>query len=202
MHYLALLNARHLISSQADDYIFLGRPKDVARSYKFIFLQHGVLLHDLSKWLGNMRIDCLLTTNAAERQYLLERSAYKLKPEQVVLTGLPRHDALLRRPPSRRNLIAIMPTWRRSLVGRSDSMTSVRKFSDDLIGSSYFRKWKALLHSVQLLELTRLHGYQVTFVPHANLLPYVGWFSLPPNVATGWHARQMSIQDIFVTPRF
>jgi hypothetical protein len=65
---LVCLNASHVISSQAGPYVYkpaalepVGRP-----SWRFVFLQHGVIATDLSRWLNRRDFDLFVTTTNEE----------------------------------------------------------------------------------------------------------------------------------------
>ncbi|RUU23911.1 CDP-glycerol glycerophosphotransferase family protein, partial [Mesorhizobium sp. M6A.T.Ce.TU.016.01.1.1] len=91
-HEYALLNARYLISSHADRYIWDYLPareyRDLLR-FKFVFLQHGVISTDLASWLNTVPIDLMLTSTEREYQSVVgSQNRYRLMPSQVALTGM------------------------------------------------------------------------------------------------------------------
>ena len=63
----------------------------------YVFLQHGITKDDLSSWLNTKKNMSLFVT-ATQDEYNSIRgnhSAYKFTDKEVILTGFPRHDALL-----------------------------------------------------------------------------------------------------------
>jgi glycosyltransferase involved in cell wall biosynthesis len=200
-HEYALLNARYLVSSHADEYVWRILPAHEYRdllTYKFVFLQHGVISHDLATWLNTIPIDLMLSSSEPEHQSLAGRSnRYRLMPSQVALTGLPRHDALVtsRSRPERR--ILLMPTWRSSLVGSRIGKGTQRLLNEAFGETVFARAWKALLHAPRLKALADAYDYRITFFPHTNVAPYVPWFDVPSDIEVLTRADGASIQAAF-----
>lgn len=200
-HRVALINARHLISSHADHYV-LGYPtlrhrRTLHRS-RFTFLQHGVIKDDLSHWLNAKTIDCFVTASPAERRSIIdEGSPYRFSAQEVVLTGLPRHDALGAGNPRADRCLLIMPTWRQWLVGPTIGKSAVRAENPVFFESEFAQRWREFLHSPRLRALVTAHGYRVQFFPHANLDAYLDWFDAPSYIETLSNGRGASIQEVF-----
>ncbi|EKC9855396.1 CDP-glycerol glycerophosphotransferase family protein, partial [Campylobacter coli] len=105
--------ASKVISSHADGYL----TRYITPRQQFIFLQHGVIKNDLSKWLNSKKIDLFITSTKAEYESIAgDFNHYKFSTKEVVLTGLARHDALLKNNRSNVKQILIMPTWRKNIV--------------------------------------------------------------------------------------
>lgn len=204
-HKYALLNARYVISSHADRYVWGYLP---AREYcdllkfKFIFLQHGVMLSDLASWLNKVPIDLMLSSTEREYESLAGRSdRYRLMPSQVALTGLPRHDALLKSTSRPDRRIVIMPTWRNSLVGRPVGQSNNRELNMDFNRTEYATAWKSLLHSPRLKSMVDHHAYRITFFPHLNIAPYLHFFDVPDWIEVQSGSAGHSIQGTFQRAR-
>lgn len=204
-HAYALLNARYLISSHADRYVWDHLPAREYRDllkYKFIFLQHGVILHDLASWINTIPIDLMLASTERELESLVGPSnRYRLMPSQVALTGMPRHDALLNNGARPDRHILIMPTWRSSLVGARINNSTDRELRKDFETADYAIAWKALLHSTRLKALVDTHGYRVTLFPHPNVVPYLECFDVPDWIDVQSRAAGDSIQAAFKRAR-
>lgn len=184
-HAAALLNATHLISSQADHYVvgYLGDTFRDAIKYKFTFLQHGIIKDDISGWLNRIKLDCFITSTRDEFASIVgDGSAYKFTEKEVVLTGLPRHDALLEGPRRDSRTIVIMPTWRLSLSGAAGGAGNERAPVEAFFKSHFARQWRSLLHSPRLTSLAEKAGCRVVFVPHPNLEQYLDYFVPPRGV--------------------
>ena len=204
-HEVALLNARYLVSSHADAYVWRYLPRheyhDLIK-HKFVFLQHGVLFHDLASWMNTIPIDLMIASCERERDAVVGRSnRYRLMPSQVALTGMPRHDALVRRAFRPDRQILLMPTWRNSLVGRRVGQGTHRELNDAFADTDFARAWKAVLHSPRLKSLADAYGYRITFFPHTNVAPYMAWFDVPPSIEVQTRAGGASIQDAFKSSR-
>ena len=129
----ALRACDKLISSHIDQYVTDYFGKGTLDGKHFVFLQHGVTKDDLSNWLNNKEhIDCFVTSSPREYQSIVEDGTrYKFTRKEVALTGFPRHDALIANARNEmRRRIVIMPTWRKSILGRViDGMKSDRETS-------------------------------------------------------------------------
>jgi glycosyltransferase involved in cell wall biosynthesis/CDP-glycerol glycerophosphotransferase (TagB/SpsB family) len=200
-HRLLLLNAKHLISSHADTYVvsYLKDKwyKDLLQ-YRFTFLQHGVIKDDLSSWLNAKKLDRFVTSSPRECESICgDGNRYKFSGKEVILTGLPRHDALLNSLVPTEKLILIMPTWRLTLVGVAMGKSNRRHLNPEFYESQYAKAWRSLLHSDDLRDLVERHGYEVAFFPHSNILPYLEWFDVPKYIQSIPQAPDGSMQSLF-----
>jgi len=197
VHKLLFLKCRALVSSHIDGYIvnFVARKwfLDVL-SHKFVFLQHGVTEGDLSAWINQKNVDCIITAGTPEWESIVsDPGPYRFSTREVHLTGFPRYDALSRLRAAPTRTILVMPTWRKYVVGDVIGKTNRRKHLSGFAQTPYSRAWGGLLRSRELHDLTLRFGYRVVFFPHANVEPYLDEFSLPPHVETRTH-RNGSIQ--------
>lgn len=197
-HTIALINASFLISSHADQPILWPIPQnqigDLA-TYRIVFLQHGIISQDLSRWLNTKEFARLFTATTDEyRSIVAATSDYKFSEKEVVLTGLCRHDRLASLPSSR-STVLIMPTWRKPLSGPADAKLR-RTRSEQFTSSQYFVAWRSLLHSPSLKRLVDQHGLNLVFCPHPNVVPYLPDFEIPSwvRVATD---QVGSVQNLF-----
>ncbi len=198
-HTFALIHARHLVSSHANGYTVAYLPvryyRDLIKS-KFTFLQHGVTKDDISEWLGSIKIDCMVTASRREYDSIVRGEAYALTQREVVLTGFPRHDALLCGDVKPERLILVMPTWRAALVGESIGKGDARALNPAFYDSAFARHWKAFLHSQRLRQVSTTYGYRIIFFPHANVQPYLSWFDVPAYIEAMHHGPG-SMQQLF-----
>ncbi|EGH4468696.1 glycosyltransferase [Campylobacter lari] len=170
--------ASKVISSHADDYL----TKHITNRQQFIFLQHGVIKDDLSKWLNSKKIDLFITSTKAEYDSIAnDYNRYKFGKKEMVLTGLARHDVLLKNNKSDTKQILIMPTWRSGIVGNITN-SSKRDLKENLKQSEYFQKWNSLLNNDSLKKLCELYSYAIVFNPHPNIIPYLKEFNLLSHV--------------------
>jgi hypothetical protein len=123
-HRLLMLNCAELISSQLDEHV--AEPIDRRRygrgTWRLTFLQHGVTNDDLSRSFNRYPLSRLITATEQEHRSIAgDQTPYVFTGKEVVLTGLPRHDRLLRVAADQSGvatdrLLLVMPTWRRDLV--------------------------------------------------------------------------------------
>lgn len=187
------------ISSQADHYTTypLGDSnfayQDLLQHQKFVFLQHGVIKDDLSHWLNqyNRKIYGLITSAPAEKDSILSLP-YEYKPEQIWLTGLPRHDRLYH---NEKRMIVLMPTWRKYLMEEHYSITGVRQLKNDFENSQFYKTYDNLLSDSRLIELLRLSGYKLCVMPHPMMEPFLSRFPAYPHVT--YFSSKQRYCDIF-----
>ncbi|ELD3937660.1 CDP-glycerol glycerophosphotransferase family protein [Campylobacter coli] len=183
--------ASKVISSHSDEYLI----RYITPRQQFIFLQHGVIKDDLSKWLNSKKIDLFITSTKAEYDSIAnDYNHYKFGKKEVVLTGLARHDALLKNNQCNARQIIIMPTWRANIVGVALG-SSKRGLQSDFTQSEYFQKWNLLLNSNILQKLCEKYDYTIVFSPHPNIIPYLKDFNIPSYVKIANHNE--SLQELF-----
>lgn len=195
-HINVLQNCSKVISSHADYSItnFLG-PK-MLHNRHFVFLQHGVIKDDLSRWLNSKdNIDCFITASKPEFDSIISNnSGYKYSKKEVVLTGLPRHDSLISNINQDARTILIMPTWRSNIVGEANKIGSQREINKSFKDTEYFKHWNSVLHSEKLRTYSDKYNYKVLFLPHINIMPYIEFFDTPEFIEI---VKDRRIQEVF-----
>ncbi|XUR12677.1 CDP-glycerol glycerophosphotransferase family protein [Campylobacter coli] len=167
--------ASKVISSHADEYL----TKYITNRSQFVFIQHGVIKNDLSRWLNSKKINLFITSTRAEYDSIANNyNRYKFGKKEVLLTGLARHDVLLKNNKSDTKQILMMPTWRAGIVGNVTN-SSKRELKENFKQSEYFQKWNSLLNNDSLKKLCELYSYTIVFNPHPNIMPYLKEFNLP-----------------------
>lgn len=185
---LVMLNADHVVSSHAEN--LLVRPPSLAftaPTWRFAFLQHGVIKDDLSAWLNRKPIDVFVTSTPAERDSVVrDGSGYRFTSKEVVLSGMPRFDRLLAQAaavaPEDRDLVLVAPTWRAWLVDRPSQQTHRRSLEEEAVDSDFVRAWLGLLADPALAAACREHGLRLGFLPHPNMQPLLDRIELPSHV--------------------
>lgn len=188
-----------IVSSHADGFVHSYFGDNFYKSKRFIFLQHGVIHNNLSGWLNGKPIDVMFTSATREAESIQgDGSSYLLTPRQVELTGLPRHDALLRKKSLKKSIL-IMPTWRNKLSGDKIGKGNVRGLNDAFKDSEYKQRWESFLNNDSLRSVAQNTGLDVVFYPHANTFPYVesGVFSIPSYIKVEGNQTGASIQQEF-----
>ncbi|MDR1359622.1 MAG: bifunctional glycosyltransferase family 2 protein/CDP-glycerol:glycerophosphate glycerophosphotransferase [Deltaproteobacteria bacterium] len=186
-HDVLFLLAKNLVSSQMDRYIYArldDRLYGDIRACKYVSLQHGVTKEDISPWINEVDMDLFVTATRAEYHSIIDDgTSYALTAREVVLSGFPRHDALLFAPEPEK-LLFVMPTWRAELAGKWDLKGQRRERNPKFAASGFVGAWRSLLCSAELAELCRALGYQTVFWPHPGFEDYLADFSLPEHIRT------------------
>ncbi|WP_144714538.1 CDP-glycerol glycerophosphotransferase family protein [Curtobacterium pusillum] len=183
-----MLHAEHVASSHIAD--FVTRPLPVAKfgqpRFHFTFLQHGVINYDLSRWLNSKRPDLFVVSTPQEKLAIAGDGQWIFSEHEVVLTGLPRFDALLEKSRAvgqeGRDLILVMPTWRHYLVGAQVAGSGAWERDDRFMESRFAKEYTALMSSPALRELATRTGKRLALMPHPLLRPYLSDFDLPADV--------------------
>ncbi|MFS0730176.1 CDP-glycerol glycerophosphotransferase family protein [Curtobacterium sp. 1P10AnD] len=196
-----MLHAKHVASSHIADFVtkplstrVFGQPR-----FRFTFLQHGVINYDLSRWLNSKRPDLFVVSTPQEKAAIAGWGQWIFSEHEVVLTGLPRFDALLekrrQKAKEERDLILVMPTWRHYLVGAQVAGSGAWERDDRFMESKFAKEYTALMSSPALRELAASTGKQLALMPHPLLRPYLSDFDLPSDVLVLDFATN-GIQDV------
>lgn len=170
---LYFLLADKIISAHADDWVInaFGEDKEYMKSlydFDYIFLQHGIIKHDLSGWLHKTKknIRMFVTSSVKEYESIIDGS-YGYTSKEVVLSGLPRYDKLVSQPEKK---IVFLPTWRKNLAGEKIAGTSGYMYSDTFKETNYFRLYNNLINDKRLIEAMKANGYEGVFYVHPALV--------------------------------
>lgn len=180
-HKLYTLLCDYAISSQGENIHFDPFDKmhnffrDVTVQKPFIFLQHGIIMNDLSGWLNryNKNISGFVTTSKYEYNSILEYD-YNYTEKQVWLTGVARFDRLY---DDSQKIITIMPTWRKYLSRYYDKQTNQWVLVDDFEESDYYQFFNSLINNDKLISVAKKYGYKIVFVPHPIVKPHINLFN-------------------------
>jgi len=182
---LLMMSCTVLISSHVDEPIrtpaelsHLRRP-----DWKFVFLQHGVIKNDLSRWLNSKKIDLFVTSTPAEQESIAgDGNAYAYSTKEVKMTGLPRFDALLaakaRLGDRQPDLVIIAPTWRHWLSLLMPDGSENPEALENFLSSDFAQNWSAVLESQALRHSIESAGARLAFLPHPNIRPAVAAMAL------------------------
>lgn len=204
-HAAALVQCTHLLSSHADHYIFHPFGHHVTGDLEqsdFVFLGHGVVYNDMSRWFNKKPFKYMVTSARWETEAVgHEKSRYRLSRKSIVETGLPRHDGLIaRRDRAKRpDAIVVAPTWRLYLTTPEQNATSMNKVRrDDFMESDYAQSWRAFLRNDDLARIAKKRGLKIVFAPHPNMQMYIDQFDLPAEIELFRVETGQSYQDLFV----
>jgi len=198
-HRRYLKECTKIVSSHADRHVVDYFGDGSLNSKHFVFLQHGVIKDDLSKWLNTKnRIDIFVTASPKEWGSIAsDGNRYKFTKKEVLLTGLPRHDELLRIQAkiAPENLIFIMPTWRAGLLNKGMRISDRAGHPNDLSNSIYIKAWREFMNSELLAKSATEKSYKIIFHPHSEMIPHIKEFKVPEWVEI--NTDNQSFQKIF-----
>lgn len=201
-HKHLLKNSSLIISSQIDSYVYKINGINYLSSQKVIFLQHGVIKDDLSKWINSKpRIDLMLTSTVEEYNSIIDKnSLYLLTTKEVKLTGLPRFESLNKLSLLQRSekIILIMPTWRKGLL---ENKLIDDKMAEHFLSSDFYNKWLEVLKSKSMIDFVNL-GYKIIFRMHPCLEVVKDRMKLPSYVSLLDSQSGETIQELFVKSEF
>lgn len=185
-HKLLYLFSQKIMSSQLtrriinpfvfnNSYLYEG-----VSTYDFCFLQHGVILHDLSSWIRkyNKNLYLFVTSAEGERDSIVNGD-YNYDPDRVQVLGLSRYDNLY--DDSKKEILFI-PTWRRNLNSK-----------EAIINSDYLLSMNSFLNNEKLINAAKEKGYQLVFRPHPDLWKFVDLFKINEN----FRISEESYQELF-----
>lgn len=167
------LLADEIISSQANDYVFNAFTaynnryiRDIY-NFNFVFLQHGIIMNDLSAWLQkrNKKIDLFVTSSKSEKESIVNGD-YGIDKDKVALTGLARFDRLYNQQSNLKKQVLILPTWRKSIWQSYNKVTNSSIYYDKFNETEYFKFFNDLINDERLLAVMRKHGYTGKFCLH------------------------------------
>ena len=171
---LLFLNCRYDISSHADAYV--TNPFGKSRKYyidlfkfDYIYLTHGILLHDSSSWLNRLNTNiCLnVVTSPLEYNSILSGNYY-FRPEELMKNGLPRHDNLMKDDVKEENKILIMASWRSKLAGKVIKGTQRREYNQKFKDTEYCKFYNNLFKDERLQERLKKYNYKIKFCVHPS----------------------------------
>lgn len=140
-----------VISSQM--YNLSRRGKDFTNS-RFVYLQHGIQLNDMTSWLTSNYYDIILATGEEEARYLKS-----ISPVETLNTGMPRLQ-MLQKSAKRTNTIVYMPTW---------NFNNHSLHPDDFHRTQSVQQINDLIADSKLLSYLQERGVTLKVKLHPNL---------------------------------
>ncbi len=197
---LLVLNAAYKLSSHANWNVEfpVSRRRYGSGNAKFVYLQHGVIKDDMSRWINGKNIAAMVTTTRGEHESIAgDNSVYRLSNHQAKLVGLPRYDALrtaaLAAPVEERRQILIAPTWRQYVKKVIEVCPTPAEAARAFEATDFGGTWMALLRSAELKELSMNQKVDVVFMPHPEFEFVVPYLDLPEFVRPARY-RDVSVQ--------
>lgn len=175
---IALYNCRHMLTSQIMGAV-LNPPDFPGESrWRVHFLRHGITVNDLSRAYNGWQqdtLDTVLTATPPEYRSLVgDGGNYLNTARETLLTGLPRHDELLRKAaavsPDRRRYVLFLPTWRRWLLTQTPHAGRWQP-TEGFLESAWAVQWSGLVNSETVSRAAAAEGLELVFMPHPNMPP-------------------------------
>lgn len=159
------LKSDAVISSQLHNLTHHGK---TARNSRFIYLQHGIQLNDMTTWITSNHFDLIVSTGPQEYEYLSS-----ITPAEVINTGMPRLQYLERKHATSR-CITYMPTWsfrNHALPEDVFSRTKFVKRINRLLQDDSLRRYLSRTGTILKVKLhPNLIGRSNAFHTHRNAI--------------------------------
>ena len=149
--YETFLRSDLTVASQIYNLRYKGKTLSNSR---FVYLQHGVQVNDMSTWVESKLYDIFVATGKVEADYLK-----RVAPKETLNSGLPRLQTLDRAAESSTDLL-FMPTWRFNL--HQVSPESFKK-------SSFYRAVNAVLTDRDLIDYLEKTNRRLRVKLHPNI---------------------------------
>ena len=131
--------------------------------FDFIFLQHGIIKDDLSKYLNRLQKNYSLFITSTKKEYKsILNFEYGYNKKEVILTGLPRYDNLYRlnKIKKKKKIILIAPTWRMNIKGTINTITYESIHSDSFKFTDFFHFFNNLINDESLIYTMQKFNYK------------------------------------------
>ena len=181
LHFDIFLKSDKIISSVFEEWVTNPFSNDYKYMrdlihFDFIFIQHGIIKDDLSKYLNKFRTNISLFITSSEKEYKsILNSNYGYNENNIILTGLPRFDRLqrLHNLINKEKIVLILPTWRMYIKGTYDSKTYKSIYSKLFNLTKFYAFYNNLINNDELLK-------------NMENLNYTGIICLHPYFSNQW----------------
>lgn len=169
-HYLMYFSAQYLVGTHvqpvAPDKIMYYHfaKKGIKPQGKQVFLQHGIILNDMS-WLNKENFYINLFVCGGKKEYEHIKENYNHPDGIVQYLGLSRFDNLIKAN-KKENFILLMPTW------RGASYPCGKEF----LNTNYYKFFNSLINNEKLNDLLEKYNYNLIFYPHIEMQKYLNDF--------------------------
>jgi CDP-glycerol glycerophosphotransferase (TagB/SpsB family) len=190
-HYLYSCGACVIIRTHALRDVIAGRVFNrISKTKKHVFLQHGVIgFKNIEKHYGKWTnkedfvADLFVTSSQYEKNIITHEFQYS--DEEVIVTGLPRHDYLVNEIVADPREILVIPTWRE---------WTRKRFS--FLESNYYRNFNGLIRNKRLQDLLRENNVIINFYPHINMHGFIGYFDTSNPYVNVVRKGEKTVQDM------
>ena len=142
--------------------------------YKVICLQHGLSIQEIAEYQNRLFDNTKLYFCASEYEIKnLMQNKYGYAKKNLILTGLPRYDALDSNP---QKIILIAPTWRRNVTAGTNRKGETHLYSENFKYSEYYKIYNSLINNQKLISSAKRNGYRILYLIHPILSPQINDF--------------------------
>lgn len=182
-HKMALVFAKYYVSTHIGfltepiwSYVLYKKLFDRKNKKKYIFLQHGITINDISQFYNKFvaQIDLFITATNEEYKSIFTYD-YGYKKEEVKLTGFARFDKLY--DPNVKKQVLFMPSWRSYILTPSYKKQH-SKDEEKFENSLYFKKLDQLINSKELDTILKENDLEMLFYPHPEVQKYIDKFNI------------------------
>lgn len=150
--------------------------------FKFVYLQHGVIKDNHADTQSRHKKDFALFITSAklEAESIIDGIGgnYCYDENVVKITGLARHDQLLKLPADKKKKkILLAPTWRKEGVGVWDESIQTYAYSDQFKTTQFFVFYEQLINDNRLLNILLMYGYKLVVRLHPRTIQQVSDFT-------------------------
>ena len=197
-HKKQIKKASVLICSHTSRLIIANQKKSKFSNKRIVWLQHGIILSDLSRFINSQnlgKLELLLTSTPGEYESMVHNNnRLSYGEREIKLLGLARYDRLheLSLTNPQKNQIVVFFTWRGNI---NQQLTDSEFFATD-----YAKRITSFLNSQTLKNLVNEYQYKIIFAPHPMLKHFGHCIHLPSKVRL-FDASVESLQSVFATSK-
>ena len=185
-HWIYYLNSDRIIITQkyanpSPAIFYILHKKNILKIPR-IFLQHGIMLSDISAFYYD-RTKFRLFICGAKKEYEYIKNKFGYPNENVVYTGLARFDNLNIKKEQKNIEFLICPTWRNWIRNKNDF-------------KSFFENYLKLLNDTKFIELIEKNNIKVNVVIHKKLKKFKTKVDIKSKNIILNNNEEINIQDL------
>ena len=131
--------------------------------FDFIFIQHGIIKDDLSKYINRLTKNFNLIVTSSNKEYnSILHKEYHYYKNNIILSGLPRYDNLNEFKINNKNekIILIVPTWRFFIKGTFNAYNFNSIYYQSFKSTNFFNFYNNLINNSELIEIMKKYNYK------------------------------------------
>lgn len=190
-----LYSAKLLISSESKPHCYAWRVqkgilKEALNRKTHVFLQHGVIalkkIDYIFKKTKSNSVDLFVVSSDYEKNIINKSFGYK--EHEILNVGLCRWDVMENKEGEKKEIL-LMPTWR-------SWMDDIEE--EKFIESDYYKNYKELLNSKELLELLDNNDLILNFYIHPKFKAYVQMFRVSSDRVKVYEFGEVQLNELMM----